>query len=90
MVIVQFTSALKRFFPEIDQTEVNATSLPVIIDKLNAKYPGIRDYILDERGGLRKHVNIFVNGKLIEDREQLSDIVPEGGEVYFFQALSGG
>lgn len=51
---------------------------------------GFSDYVLDERGALRRHVNISVNDTLVVDRKTLSDQVPETGTLYIFQALSGG
>ena len=47
-------------------------------------------YLLDDQGGLRKHMVVFVNGRAIRDRATLTDPVPEDGEVYVMQALSGG
>ena len=49
-----------------------------------------RGYVLDERGALRKHMMIYVDGEPIRDRETLGDPVAEGSEVAVFQALSGG
>jgi sulfur-carrier protein len=49
-----------------------------------------RGYILDERGALRKHMMIYINGEPINDRESLGDPVSEGSEIAIFQALSGG
>ncbi|HEV3167595.1 MAG TPA: MoaD/ThiS family protein [Isosphaeraceae bacterium] len=49
-----------------------------------------RGYVLDDQGSLRKHMNIFINGEQIKDRDRLSDPVPEDADVYVFQALSGG
>jgi sulfur-carrier protein len=49
-----------------------------------------RGYVLDEHGELRKHVTIFINGEPIRDRAGLTDPVPTNGEIYVFQALSGG
>jgi molybdopterin synthase sulfur carrier subunit len=46
--------------------------------------------VLDEQNALRKHMNVFVDGEQIRDREQLSDPVPPGADLYVFQALSGG
>jgi hypothetical protein len=45
---------------------------------------------LDEQGSLRKHVNIFIDGKMINDRNKLSDPFTTGSEIYIMQALSGG
>jgi hypothetical protein len=33
---------------------------------------------------------VFVDGRAIKDRKELSDAVPENGEVFVMQALSGG
>lgn len=90
MATVKFTYALKRFFPELKETPVQSDNLPDLMEVLEKKYPGFRSYILDERGRLRKHVNIFVDNELIQDRESLSDQVKENSEVYIMQALSGG
>lgn len=52
--------------------------------------PDVRPYILDEHGALRKHMNIFVDGRMIFDRQKLSDSISENAEIYVMQALSGG
>ncbi|MEO1259302.1 MAG: MoaD/ThiS family protein [Bacteroidota bacterium] len=90
MPTVKFTYALKRFFPELKETPVQGESLPALLESIDQHYPGIQHYIVDERGALRKHVNIFIDGELIKDREQLSDAFSENSEVYIMQALSGG
>ena len=87
---VSFTSNLKRFFPTLETTEVQNLTINEILDEVNNKYPGIKDYIVDEHGQLRKHVNIFIDNELIKDKEFLSDKVQPGNSVYFMQALSGG
>jgi hypothetical protein len=51
---------------------------------------GLRAYIVDEHGSLRRHINIFVDGEKVIDRVHLTDIVPDKAEVYVMQALSGG
>jgi molybdopterin synthase sulfur carrier subunit len=55
-----------------------------------ADNPPLRGYILDDQGGVRKHIAIFLNGEPIIDRHRLSDPVPDGAEVHVMQALSGG
>jgi molybdopterin synthase sulfur carrier subunit len=49
-----------------------------------------RHYVFDDQEQLRQYVQIFVDGKLIRDRDRLSDAVAEAGEVSILQALSGG
>lgn len=90
MVTVRYTKALKRFFPDLKESSTKASTLTDILYEINVRYPGIKNYILDEQGMLRKHVNIFIDGEMIQDRLELSDPIGENSEVYFIQALSGG
>ncbi len=53
-------------------------------------YPQVRSYVLDEHGALRFHMAVYVDGVPIADRRGLSDPVPDSGEIYVMQALSGG
>jgi molybdopterin synthase sulfur carrier subunit len=87
---VSFTSALKRFFPDLEEQRIKGSTVAEVLDSLERDYPGMKDYLLDERGSLRKHINIFVDGSLINDRQSLSDRLREGDEILIFQALSGG
>ena len=87
---VKFTSALKRFFPTLTETDVEAATIKDVIQSIEKKYPGISTYLVDDTGRLRQHVNVFVQDELIRDREQLSDKVDARAEVLIFQALSGG
>ena len=61
-----------------------------MITSIESIYPGMQDYLLEEDGSLRKHVNIFVRDEMMIDRNTLSDILTDGDEVLIFQALSGG
>lgn len=91
MARVKFTRHLVRFFPTLgDNIEVNGRTVADIITTLDQQYPGLAAYIIDERGALRRHVNIFVGGDLIYDRQTLEDTVEEDDQIYIFQALSGG
>ena len=52
--------------------------------------PQARGYVLDDQSALRKHMTIFVDGRMIRDRTRLTDAVSESSTIYVFQALSGG
>lgn len=90
MPIVNFTSALKRFYPNLHPLSIEGDTVADILAKLNNEYPNITDYLIDEHGALRHHINIFIGDKMIEDREKLNDIVTGNEEILIFQALSGG
>jgi molybdopterin synthase sulfur carrier subunit len=90
MPTVKFTYALKRFFPQLEDIPANANSLPEVFKEIETSYPGLSGYVLDETGSLRRHVNIFIDGKMINDRNKLSDSFSSNSEIYIMQALSGG
>jgi hypothetical protein len=92
MPTVEMTHHLYRFFPVLENRKISvpAGSVREILQAINDIAPGFTDYVLDERGALRRHVNLSVNDTMVVDRQTLSDRVSEDGTVYIFQALSGG
>jgi len=90
MPTIKFTYALKRFFPKLKDTPAKGNTLAEVFKEIETNYPGLRSYVLDERGSLRRHVNIFIDGKMINDRNKLSDTFSSNSEIYIMQALSGG
>jgi sulfur-carrier protein len=90
MATINFTSALKRFYPDIKSINMEAKTVADVLQNLDKTYKGMTDFLIDEHGILRDHINIFIGDKLIEDREKLSDAIRENDEILIFQALSGG
>ena len=87
---VRFTPNLKQFFPTLQATEVEGSQIAEVVAAVDAQWPGLANYIIDEHGRLRPHVNIFIGEDMIDDRVGLSDAVTTSDTVFFFQALSGG
>jgi molybdopterin converting factor small subunit len=58
--------------------------------ELASIHPGVRDRVLDERGNLRPHINIFVGEDNIRDVSGLSTPLPEDCELAILPAVSGG
>jgi hypothetical protein len=69
---------------------VEAATVGDALARVFAEQPALRGYVLDEQGFVRHHVVIFVDGRAIADRRNLTDPVSSEGEIYVFQALSGG
>jgi len=60
------------------------------LDELWARYPGVRDRLVDEQGKLRQHVNVFVGEDNIRDLGGFATPVREGAEISIIPAVSGG
>ena len=52
--------------------------------------PGARDRVLTERGDVRTHINIFIDGENIRYNGGLSAPVRDGSEIIILPAVSGG
>jgi sulfur-carrier protein len=89
MPLVRFTQNLQRHVCCPDGT-VAGTTVREVLESVFAENDRARAYVLDEHGHLRKHMMVFVDGKLIADRENLSVAVSANGTVDVMQALSGG
>ena len=89
MAAVVFTSALQRFL-QLAEVRVEAATVGAALACVFADRPGLRGYVLDDQGALRRHVAVYVNGAPVRDRTGLSDPVAGDDEIYVFQALTGG
>ena len=89
MPTVSFTPALARFVaaPSIAvEGETVASALAAVFDR----HPALRGYVLDDQGAVRRHVAVFINGRMLRDRAALDERLNPADEVFVFQALSGG
>jgi len=86
----KFTSALKRFYPDLREVSTYSGTVKETLSQIEVQYPGISDYLTNQEGELREHVNVYIGQNLIKDRKGLSDQVNEKDEIFFFQAISGG
>ena len=87
--MVIFTRNLQRHVV-CPPTAASGRTVGEVLEAVFSANPRARGYVLDDQGMLRKHMVVFVDGRMIEDRQKLSDPVGPAGEIYVMQALSGG
>ncbi len=89
MAKVFFTANLRR---HVDCTSMEAEGFTVadVLRQVFAVQDRLGHYVLDDQGGLRKHMTILVDGQRIGDLDKLTDPVAPASEVWVMQALSGG
>lgn len=86
-VDVVLTPALLRLFPEASaEVRLRAGTVAEMLDALDAKWPGMRNALTDERPAIRRHINVFVNGH----RTPLAGRLSPGAKVHILTAVSGG
>lgn len=89
MAMLTFTANIQRHVA-CPPCQVEGANVRAVLEAAFAENPVARSYVLDDQGALRKHINIFVNDRLIRDRVGLTDPVAPDATVYVIQALSGG
>jgi len=89
---VELTRHLYQFFPALEgkQIEVEASTVAEVVAEMERLAPGFAFYVCDERGRLRRHVNVFIEEAMLTDRVRLTDTVMPDARVFIMQALSGG
>lgn len=89
MARVAFTENIQRHIA-CPATDAPGATVRHVLEHVFEINPQARGYILDDQGALRRHMTIFLDGRIISDRTGLSDPVRPDSKVYVFQALSGG
>jgi len=89
MPTVSFTENIQRHVA-CPETTVAGATVREVLEAVFSTNERARGYVLDERGAVRKHMVVFVDGEPVSDRTALSDTVRENSEVLVMQALSGG
>jgi MoaD family protein len=89
-VTVRVPTPLRRYTGGQAQVTAEGTTLTEIFDDLEARYAGLRERLLDEKGELRRFVNVFVNEEDIRFQNGLATAVKDGDEVSIVPAIAGG
>jgi len=79
--------ALTRNQPTV---EAEGKTVVCLVEALESAYPGIRERVLDERGEIHRHINIYVNDIAVEDLEGKETVLADGDEVALIPAIAGG
>jgi molybdopterin converting factor small subunit len=64
--------------------------LTAVLDQLRVEVPALERRIRDERGRVRGHVNIYVDGTDIRELGGVETVIVPGATVHIIAAVSGG
>jgi sulfur-carrier protein len=81
---------LRRYADEREEVELHGATLGAALDDLAVRQPQLERRLRDERGNLRPHVLMFVNGVSVRTGAVMDTPVAEGAEVFVAPAVSGG
>jgi molybdopterin converting factor small subunit len=86
MAQVNLRAPLKEYAGGRSDHEVEGGTVADVLRELERTFPAIAGWVLDERGRIRRHVNVFVNG--MYGRED-TPVGPDD-RVYVLPSISGG
>ena len=92
MITFNVTGFLADFTGGKSQIEIDATPQTVreALHLLWEQHVGLRDRVVNEKGDLRQHVNIFLNDENVRRKELLDTALPEKCEITILPSVSGG
>jgi sulfur-carrier protein len=87
VIDVHLPATLPPLFVGLERrVEVDATTVSEAIERLNERWPGLRDRLCEPGPVLRRHINVYVD----RERAGLDTRVPPGARVDVIAAISGG
>ena len=86
MAVVRLRGPLKQRAGGCAEHSVDGATVQALLSELEHTQPEVRGWILDERGHIRPHINVFINGEY--GRED----TPVGADdrIDVLPAISGG
>jgi molybdopterin converting factor small subunit len=86
-VTVVLPRALLRLFPgSVQEVTLSAATVGEMIRVLDSRWPGMGDRLCDSMPRIRRHLNVFVDGR----RASLDTPLSSGARIFILTAMSGG
>lgn len=89
-VIVRLPSQLRSLVGGVGEVPVEAETVRDAIAAVDVAYPGIALRVLDDRGALRRFVNVFVADEDVRFLDGLDTVLVAGQTVSLVPAVAGG
>ncbi|GMV52001.1 MoaD/ThiS family protein [Nitrospirales bacterium NOB] len=90
MIKVRIPTPLRTLTKGLGEVESSAANITDMIGSLDAAYPGLKNRLCDEKGDLRRFVNIYVNEEDIRFLNGKETSLKDGDEVSIVPAIAGG
>lgn len=86
---VRIPTPLRTLTGGQDEVQAEGATVADVIENLEAKHPGLRDRLLDEKG-VRRFVNIYVGEEDIRFLDGLKTELKAGDTISIVPAIAGG
>lgn len=89
-VTVKIPTPLRKLTNGETSVDTDGATIGAIVDSLEASYPGMKERLIDDEGGLRHFVNIYLNGEDVRYLDGLNSAVGDRDELSIVPAVAGG
>lgn len=89
-VTVRIPTILRKHVGGEAIVEGRGRTVGELLDDLEARYPGLKGGIVDDRGTLHRFVNVYVNAEDVRYLGALEASLGEGDTVAILPAVAGG
>ncbi len=86
MPVVRLRAPLSELAGGKRELELEGTTVAEVLRALEREHPDVKGWILDERGSIREHINVFVN----KDYGREDTAVGAQDRLHVLPAISGG
>jgi sulfur-carrier protein len=90
MPIVRIPTPLRGFTRNQDEVHVPGATVGEVLRNLEQSYPGIGTRLFDDKGAVRRYINLFQNGEDIRSLQELATPVEDGDRITIVPAIAGG
>ena len=88
---VRIPTPLRKLTKEQEVVEIDScTTIGQLIDSLEKKFPGIKERLCDEKGEIRRFINVYLNDEDIRFLKNRDTSVKAGDEISIVPAIAGG
>ena len=87
---VRIPTPLRKLTGNQDVVEINAANVGAALTELQTRFPGIKERLVDEKGEVRRFVNVYVNEEDIRFLNNQDTPLKDGDEVSIIPAIAGG
>ena len=87
---VRIPTILRTYTDGAKQVEGSGATLDELIDDLEKRHGGLRSRLIDDNGGLRRFVNVYLNDEDVRFLSGLETPVKDGDKVTVLPAVAGG
>ena len=87
---VRIPTPLRKLTNNEELVEVTAATIGDAIKELQSRFPGIEERLVDEKGEVRRFVNIYVNEEDIRFLQNRATPLKDGDEISIIPAIAGG